>query len=159
MAHNDMPISQIRRVGPALQKILKGMGIETCKDLIFYFPYRFNDFTRTLRIADLTIGETVSVNARIDMIANRRSRNRRMIVTEAFVSDESGSIKVVWFNQSFLIKNLQVGDEVVLSGKTSDTYYDLQMISPVYEKVRTSSRGERREIPNSPASTGFLDSL
>ncbi len=134
MTGYDIPIAQLPRVGAVLLKLLKTMGIETCRDLIFYFPYRFDDFSRTLRIADLTIGETVTINGRIDMIANRRSRNRRMIVTEAFVSDESGSIKVVWFNQPFLIKNIQVGDEVVLSGKTSDTYYDLQMVSPAYEK-------------------------
>lgn len=126
---------ELLRVGPALQKLLKTMGIETCKDLIFYFPYRFDDFSSLVRIADLQAGVTVTIQGRIDMIANRRSRNRRMIVTTALVSDESGSIKVVWFNQPFLIKNLQVGNEVVLSGKTSDTYYDLQMVSPVYEKM------------------------
>ncbi|MDP2630677.1 MAG: ATP-dependent DNA helicase RecG [Candidatus Uhrbacteria bacterium] len=134
MVAHDAPVSSLPRVGPALQKQLKKIGIETCKDLIFYFPYRFDDFSSCVRVADLGAGATVTVCGRVDMLINRRSRNRRMIVTEGLVSDESGSIKVVWFNQPFLIKNLHVGDEVVLSGKTGDSYYDLQMVSPVYEK-------------------------
>ncbi len=134
MAVHDTPVSSLPRVGPALQKELKKIGIETCKDLIFYFPYRFDDFSSCVRISDLHAGMTATVHGRIDILANRRSRNRRMIVTEAFISDESGSIKVVWFNQPFLIKNLRVGDDVVLSGKTSDSYYDLQIVSPAYEK-------------------------
>lgn len=136
MAAGDVSVSQLPRVGTALQKQLKAIGIETCKDLIFYFPYRFDDFSSRARIADLRAGVTTTIQGRIDMIVNRRSRNRRMIVTEALVSDGSGSIKVVWFNQPFLIKNLLVGTEVTLSGKTSDSYYDLQMVGPAYEKKR-----------------------
>ena len=131
----DAPISKLPRVGGVLEKLLKGIGIETCKALIFYFPYRFDDFSHHARIADLRAGMTVTIRGRVDMIANRRSRNRRMIVTESMISDESGSIKVVWFNQPFLIKNLYVGDDVSLSGKTNDAYYDLHLVSPAYEKI------------------------
>ena len=104
-------------------------------DLIFYFPRRFDDFSHVMSIGALGPEMTVTIQGRLDMIANRRSRRSRMIVTEALVSDETGSAKVVWFNQPFLIKNLKVGDRVSLSGKTNDRYYDLQMISPSYERL------------------------
>jgi len=130
-------VSALGRVGTKLKKYLNAIGIETCKDLIFYFPYRFDDFTSVRAIADVRPGETVTIQGRIDIIENRRSRKRRMIVTEAFVSDSTGSIKVVWFNQPFLIKNLCVGDDVSLSGRTNDLFYDLQMVSPAHEKITT----------------------
>ncbi|MBI4599719.1 ATP-dependent DNA helicase RecG [Candidatus Uhrbacteria bacterium] len=148
MADSDMPVSSLPRVGTVLQKQLAKMGIETCKDLIFYFPYRFDDFSYSASIADLSIGTRATIHGRIDMIGNRRSRNRRMIVTEALISDESGSIKAIWFNQPFLIKNLHVGEYVSLSGKTNDSYYDLQMVSPVYEKMGSGTNSLREIEPD-----------
>ncbi|MBI4253412.1 ATP-dependent DNA helicase RecG [Candidatus Uhrbacteria bacterium] len=141
------PLASLGRTGKALEKKLKPLGIETCEDLIFYFPRRFDDFSLVLPIADLRTQITATIRGRIDMIANRRSRRSRMIVTEALVSDASGSIKIVWFNQPFLTKNLQVGDWLSLSGKTSDHYYDLQMVSPVYEKTGSGAENGVR-IPD-----------
>lgn len=120
---------------PLLAKKLKAVGIETCQDLIFYFPRRFDDFSRIVSIADLRSEMTATIQGRIDMISNRRSRRSHMIVTEALVSDESGSVKVIWFNQPFLTKNVREGDSVSLSGKTNTQFYDLQLVSPAYEKL------------------------
>ena len=57
-----------------------------------------------------------------------------MTVTEAIVSDTTGSIKVVWFNQPYLTKNIRVGDVVRLSGSMSEHEYDPTLLSPMYEK-------------------------
>lgn len=128
-------LASLGRTGKSLEKKLSLFGIETCEDLIFYFPRRFDDFSLILPIADLRPQITATIRGRIDMIANRRSRRSRMIVTEALVSDSSGSVKLVWFNQPFLTKNLRVGDWVSVSGKTNDLFYDLQMVSPTYERL------------------------
>ncbi len=60
-----------------------------------------------------------------------------MYITEALVSDESESIKVVWFNQPFIGKTLKVGDQVSLAGKVDDEYGIMTMVSPIYEKIST----------------------
>ena len=69
------------------------------------------------------------------LIQNRRSFKRRLYLTEALIADESESIKVIWFNQPFLTKNLKVGDQVSISGKTSFTQGQIAFISPQYEKI------------------------
>ncbi len=128
-------IRVIARIGKILAQQFKILGIMTVRDLIFYLPYRFDDFTKLYRIADLKAHETVTIRGTIKLIRNRRSFRTRKIVTEALISDDSGEVKVIWFNQPFLIKNLSVGDLVSLSGRTSDNFYDLQVVNPVYEKV------------------------
>lgn len=139
MISGQTPVRELGRIGKVTEKYLKALGIETCKDLIFYFPRRFDDFSVCVPIKDLKSNMIATVYGRIDMLVNRRLKKRRMTITEALVSDETGSIKVVWFNQSFIVKNLTVGDYVNLSGKTNDAYYDLQLVSPAYEKVNNDS--------------------
>lgn len=131
----DSPIRMISGIGKKHEKQLALLGIHTCRDLIFYFPYRFDDFSVTIPIVALQPGMTATVQGKITLIANRRSARQKKILTEALISDESGTVKVIWFNQSFLIKNLAVGDVVNLSGKTNSHMYDLQLLSPQYEKV------------------------
>jgi len=129
----DTPISSLSRVGKTTSSRLKLLGIDTVADLIFYFPFRYEDFSAVKPIADLKAGESISVHGKIQLIANRRSFRKRKNITEALVSDDSGTLKVVWFNQPFLIKALKVGDEIYLSGKVDDT--GTQMISPDYERM------------------------
>jgi ATP-dependent DNA helicase RecG len=128
-------ISQISRVGVTTAKRLKNIGIGTAHDLLYYFPYRYEDFRAVTPIADLAPDTSVNVVGRIELIGNRRSFRRRMYVTEAIVADETERLKVVWFNQPFIAKNLRVGDRVSLSGKVEGDEYGHVMKSPAYEKI------------------------
>ena len=139
------PISALTRVGKTTASRLKNLGINTVEDLIFYFPFRYDDFSLVKKISELIPDESVTVRGKIQLIANRRSWRKRKILTEALISDDSGSLKVIWFNQPFLIKALTVGDEIFLSGKLDEAR--LQMISPDYEKVRLNTVHTARLVP------------
>jgi len=139
------PISELTRVGKTTASRLKNLGLETIEDLIFYFPFRYEDFSLIKNIDDLVPNEPVTVRGKIQLIANRRSFRKRKNITEALVADESGSVKVIWFNQPYLTKTLRVGDEVYLSGKLDEDR--LQFVSPDYEKVRTSPVHTARLVP------------
>src|SRR3989344_5513302 len=110
------PINQLTRVGTATAARLKRLGLETAQDLLYYFPFRYEDFRQIVPIKQLRDGETVTVQGKIELIANRRTMRKRKMITEALVGDESGSVRVVWFNQPFLTKILKAGDMVSLSG-------------------------------------------
>ncbi len=124
----------LTRVGKTTASRLKKLELFTVEDLLFYYPFRYEDFSKIRKISDLKPEEPVTIKGKIQLIANRRTFRKRKILTEALVSDESGSIKVIWFNQPFLTKNLKVGDSVFLSGRLNQD--KMQMISPDYEKVK-----------------------
>jgi len=128
-------IKELSRIGQATASRLKKLGIEIVKDLIFYFPFRYDDFSAVLKIDQLKPGLTASINGKIDLINNRRSPVKKTIITEAMVSDETGTIKIIWFNQPFLTKNLRIGDHIFLAGRVDHDYYGIQMTSPSYEKL------------------------
>ena len=128
-------ITKINRVGIATAKRLKKLGVETAEDLLYYFPFRYDDYSKITPIDDLVAGEPANVVGEIELIQNKRSHKRRMSIIEALVSDGTDSMKVVWFNQPFITKSLRIGDKVSLAGKVEDEYGSFIMKSPVYEKV------------------------
>jgi len=128
-------ITKINRVGVATARKLKRLGVETIQDLLFYFPFRYDDFTKLTKVEDLQHGMRANIVGQIELIQNKRSPRKRMYLTEALVSDETETVKVIWFNQPFIARNLRVGDKVSLAGKVEHDHGGIVMKSPVYEKV------------------------
>jgi len=129
------PITDLNRVGKTTAKILKKLGLATAQDLLFYLPFRYDDFTKTSTIADLQPNTTANLMGTVELIQNKRSFKRRMYLTEALISDDSETIKVIWFNQPFLTRTIKVGDRISLAGRVNETHGQITMISPHYEKI------------------------
>src|SRR5438105_529680 len=130
----DTPISLLTKVGKTTAKRMERLGILRARDLLYYFPFRYEDFRQVVPIKQLQEGMMVTVRGQIELIANRRSPRKRKNITEALIADQSGSIRVVWFNQPFLIKNLHTGDQIFLSGTVKKDMLGSQLVSPAYEK-------------------------
>ncbi len=128
-------ISELYRVGAATAKILDRLDLESVKDLLFYLPFRYDDFTKSSPLSDLKINTSANIIGTIELIQNKRSARRKMYLTEALISDETDTIKVIWFNQPFLTRTLKVGDRVSLAGRVSESHGQTAMISPLYEKI------------------------
>lgn len=138
MLNLSSDIVNISRVGQTTAKRLKKIGINTVHDLLFYFPFRYDDLRIITPIEKLTPGANFNIVGQIELIQNKRSHRRKMNITEALVNDDSDNIKVIWFNQPFIAKNLKVGDKVSLAGKVEGSAGELTIVSPVYEKISLS---------------------
>ena len=128
-----MPVSELNRVGKTTATQLKRIGIETIKDLVSHYPFRYEDYSQILTIEEFKTQKTGTIKAKVNLIANRRSLRKKMILTEAIVSDKTGSLQVVWFNQGFLTKTIKHGQEIYLAGKIDNANHGLQLINPSYE--------------------------
>ena len=113
---------------------LQKLGIRTIGDLLYYFPFRYQDFSQVKPINQIKIGQENCVQGKIKAIQNTRSWKKNMTITEALIEDASGAIRAVWFNQPFLVKSLQKGETLVMAGKVKMTKNDIFLSSPVYEK-------------------------
>ena len=147
------PISELTRVGKTIAKKMEYLGVENAQDLLYYFPFRYEDYRQILPIAQLRAGQLVTVRAQVELIANKRSWRGRKTVTEALVSDETGSLRITWFNQPFLVKNIHVGEIVYFSGKVQADKLGPKLVSPVYEKYYSVKRMELSVIARSPKAT------
>ncbi len=129
-------VSGLWKAGPRTAKSLKKFGIGSIRDLVYYFPFRYEDYSQIVPIAGLQEGQAVTVRGKIELLAAKRSFRRRMVVVEALLSDQSGSVRVVWFNQPYVTKLLEAGDEVFVSGVPRRDMLGFQFASPQYEKIK-----------------------
>ncbi|MBT6254486.1 ATP-dependent DNA helicase RecG [Candidatus Uhrbacteria bacterium] len=131
------PITALPGIGPKLSVNYRKLGIDTVRDLLLAFPFRYEDY-RTIRgIADLSPGETTTVQGSITSIRSRRSPRKKMTLTEATIEDATGTITAVWFHQPYIAKTLKVGDKVSLSGKIDDKF-GLSIVNPQFETIKDS---------------------
>lgn len=130
----SLPLNTLNRVGKQTEKSLNKLGLETVEDLLFYFPFRYDDFSQIIPIEKIESGMNVSIQGEIEIIENKRSFKQKKNLTEALISDETGTIKIIWFNQPYISQNLKAGDKVSLAGKVTESYGQLTLISPQYEK-------------------------
>ena len=144
------PVEDLTRVGKTIATRLHTLGIQTAQDLLLYFPFRYVDYSKVTTIEHLVSGEPVTVRGVIELIKNRRSFSRHTYVTESLVRDHTGSVKIVWFNQPYLVKILKPGDEVYISGELDGDKDGPQFISPLYEKAKEETIHTARIIPIYP---------
>lgn len=153
------PVASLPTVSSRLLKKLQRLKLETVADLIFHHPWRYDDFSKIYPIRDLLPGARATIRGRVEQIVSRRSKWRRQLLVEAVVSDATGQLRVVWFNQAFLVKAIKVGEELYLAGTPEMDRYGLALISPVYEKARADSSSVHtgRLVPIYPTTSGLTN--
>lgn len=129
----ETPIADFGKYGRALASRFKKLGLKTAGDLLSHPPTRYEDLSQVKKIADLMGGETVTIQANVEVVANRRSPQKKMAITEAVLSDGSGKITAVWFRQPYIATALKPGTKASFAGKVSAEYGRLQLVSPIYE--------------------------
>lgn len=153
MATLSSPASRVPKIGPKYQKLLKKLEIETVGDLIYHFPFRYNDLSQIKKISDLQVNDVVTITATLDSINNIYTRNRKRL-TKAVFSDDTGKIDVTWFNMHYLKRSLKPGIEYHVSGKVGSFSNKLSFIAPEVEQNREDSVNTGRLVPVYPETAG-----
>src|SRR5438067_2683371 len=104
-------------VGPSVAAKLRSLGIRTIRDLLFYFPRQHRDYSKLEKIANIPFGEVTTTLGLIWEVETFRS-SKGLARTIATISDDTGKLRVTWFNQAYLQKQLQAakGSYLVVTG-------------------------------------------
>ena len=125
------PVEAVPGIGRANANAFKRLGLKTVHDILYHFPHRYDDLSRQKQIADLVAGATETITAEVTDVRTVGGGPRTRV--EVTFSDESGSIKAVFFNQPWLPKQLFTGRMVVVSGKVGAYQGLRQLASPTWE--------------------------
>lgn len=132
----DAPVTKITGIGDFNAQKLARLGVHTIRDLLYYFPVRYDDYSALKTINQLFYGEQVTVIGRIASVRKHRTKSNLMIV-RAVIEDASGAIECSWFTSERyvdnLMKQLAVGREIVISGKVTEYLGRLTFQNPTYE--------------------------
>ncbi|MCA9327281.1 ATP-dependent DNA helicase RecG, partial [Candidatus Saccharibacteria bacterium] len=138
-------IEVVKGVGPAIATGLRQLGIRTVFDLVDYLPRRYDDYSELTDIYDLHPG-AVTIKAVVKQASGRYVR-RGMHITEAVFSDDTGSVRAVWFNQPYRAAALQQGQEYYVSGQYELSRQRFQLMNPSAELVKDFPLNTARIIP------------
>jgi ATP-dependent DNA helicase RecG len=147
------PVSTLRGVSTAYQKRLARLGVQTILDLLYHFPRRYDDFGQLKTINRLSLGDEVTIVGVLRRLDTQTVRGR--LITRATLSDATGAVGVVWFNQKYLAKALKVGQEIVISGTVDEYLGRLVFTAPEWEPLRREQLHTGRLVPIYPLTEGI----
>jgi ATP-dependent DNA helicase RecG len=148
-------IQYVKGVGPKKAQLLGRLGISTVRDVLYYFPFRYEDRSNLAKIMDITPGASRTVMGRVvgSELRDLRQGGRKLFraagyrrsglrLFELSLSDGSGMLRVKWFNQPYLKKLFSEGVEVVLHGTVKQSTWGppgLEMDNPEFEVLGTGA--------------------
>ncbi|HEV2439167.1 MAG TPA: ATP-dependent DNA helicase RecG [bacterium] len=131
----DTSLRYLPGVGPKrAERLDEGLGLRTVGDLLYRPPRRVEDRRTLHQIYDLTHGAVESVEGTVGRVRAFRVRRRRnFVIVKAAITDGSGVLHAVWYNQGYIVKQLPAGARVILHGRVQRQGGEIQMIAPEFE--------------------------
>jgi len=132
----DTNVQYAKGIGPRRAKTLAKLGINTIRDALYYFPFRYEDRSNLKPIMNVVYGETETVTGEVVGSELVTTRRKRIKLFELTIRDKTGFLTGVWFNQPYLAKNFKEGDSVMLTGVPKPDGYNrsrIVMENPDYE--------------------------
>ena len=137
----------VHGIGQKQASLLAKLGLYTIEDMVYYFPRRYDDYSSLKLIKDLKYGEEVTVLAYVKRISTFATKNQGRKIVQALVSDDTGSIQLMWFNQEFQLRYLRNNMFLSISGKIEQYLGRLVIYHPEYEQVDKEQLNTRRIVP------------
>ncbi|MFH1519124.1 MAG: ATP-dependent DNA helicase RecG [Candidatus Omnitrophota bacterium] len=134
---NKVPLRYLKGVGPQRAALFSNLEINSIKDLLYYFPFRYQDRRKIKKIKDLKLDELSVVKAKVQAVKLKefpyfmRFKKVRSVF-EAIIEDETGSIRCTWFNQAYLAQTIKKGISLVIYGKLRLVSGSRQIVAPEY---------------------------
>jgi len=138
-------VNELKGVGEELAKKLAILGVQTVNDLIEYYPRRYEDYSDVMPIAKLRPGQ-VTIEAKINQIKGRYVR-RGMHITEAIASDDTASMRLVWFNQPYRASAIKHDQKYYIAGEYRLSRNRFSILNPSVELVSDFPVNTARIIP------------
>ena len=152
------PVSALRGIGPKRAQQLQALGIATVYDLLAYFPRRYEDRSRITAIADLQPDVYACICATV-ISEPRNSYYSGRSLTRIKVADDTGTLTISYFNQSYRAGSLLYGQRYYFYGVLPGDRPYRQMTNPVTEAVDSPAMDTRRIVPIYPLTAGLSNKV
>ena len=128
-------INNLKGIGPKREKLFHKLGIYSVKDLLLYYPRRYEDSSKIVKISQAKIGEKNTFKVRIlSKLQNRRIR-RGLTLTSFLAEDDSGEVELSFFNAFYLNSFIRIGGEYLVYGKADFFRGRVSVTSPEIEEI------------------------
>ena len=151
----DTLLSAIPTIKQLTLTKLAHLGIVTVRDLLYHFPFRYEDYSETHSVETLAPEEKCTLEGTVISLEAGRTWKKKMFLTEAVLEDATGQIRLVWFNQRFVGQTLKEGMAIRVSGKVTRDRVGLLMTNPAFERSARDATHTGRLVPVYPETAGL----
>jgi ATP-dependent DNA helicase RecG len=141
----EADIVNIKGISPNIAARFHKLGVRNIRDLLYFFPRRHLDYSDRKTISTLSVGKEETIVASVwqaKVVNMGRRRN-----TEAIVGDETGNVRVIWFNNPYVARNLKTNDRIIISGRVSLYHGQYVFQSPEWEPEESETIHTGRLVP------------
>lgn len=144
----DAPLTVLFKVGPETFKNFQRLGLNTLRDLLHFYPRRYDDYSKMKTINRLEYGEECSIIGTITSSQIRRFRNSPQGALKVVLSDATGAIELTYFNASqWLQRDLSVGKQIVVAGRIQQYLGRFTLTNPDWEYLDRDLLHAGRIVP------------
>lgn len=154
----DKNIRYLKGVGEKRAALFNKKGINTVEDMLYFFPRSHEDRSKTKLISECVNGETVCISGTVYAPVTEHRVRRNMSIYSMIVTDDSGALTIVWYNNRFVKDAFEVGDKYIFYGKIAFKGMKVEMTAPVYEK-EGQGRFTEKIVPIYPLTGGLTQKV
>ncbi len=130
-----IPISELKGFGEKRAEQFSKLGVNSIGELLNYYPRAYQDWTDVVKIENLQDGGTFCIKATVGSPVSDTRVSGGMILTKTKVYDDTGALKLVWFNNRYISQMLLYGGEYFFFGKITVDNYGAQMVAPTFSSA------------------------
>ncbi|HEY4502441.1 MAG TPA: ATP-dependent DNA helicase RecG [Candidatus Paceibacterota bacterium] len=123
------------RLTPKQRAALLKLHLKTVRDLLYHFPTRYENISNIIRIKELKEGDEAIIYGRLEDLKTRKAFRSRRPIAEGYICDETGRMKIIWFNQPYIAKMYAVDVPVKVVGKVGGEKGKLYLPNPEVEQL------------------------
>lgn len=152
-------ITVLPGIGPKKADLFANLGIRTLWDLITCFPRTYEDRTALKTIAALEPMEPACFEAMVVSDPRTSHIRKGLDITHVTVADETGKLKITFFNQKFAASNLRYGESYLFYGTMDGGLTGTGMRNPVFESLSQAGTATNCILPVYPLTAGLSNKI
>lgn len=129
------PITSLFKLKQEQKDALAKLNLLTARDLLYHLPSRYIDFGSSQAVLSSRPGDRVIFFGKLTNLKTSKAFRKKIPMAEGTLTDHTGSIKIIWFNQPYLAKMIPAESSVRVSGVVSERNGSKYLANPDIERV------------------------
>lgn len=147
--------SSVKYIGGKKAQLLSRLSIDTLEDALCTYPRDYEDRLHILPIASLAAEQKGCIQATVGTMPRLTRLKGGIRMATLTVYDESGTLRVVFFHNTYAATQLRQGQQYLFYGAVSIFGWEKSMANPQFERILPNVPVEGKLVPIYPLTGGL----